>query len=187
MMDSPAPFMPIPTPACLPLTAEREASLRDVVVREALSWSGTPYQQLADVKGPDGGIDCSMHLVRVWVDSGLVAPFDPRPYPPSWHMHQSEERYLHWMEAVAVEVAAPQPGDIAIFRFGRCFSHGGIVLPGGRIVHAMMQHGVCSVSDLHEAFLAKERPDGKARLKWADRPRKFFDVFAGIRRWAEAH
>ena len=92
-----------------------------------------------------------------------------------------------WMEAVAVEVAAPQPGDIAIFRFGRCFSHGGIVLSGGRIVHAMMQHGVCSVSDLHEAFLSKERPDGKTRLKWADRPRKFFDVFAGIRRWAEAH
>ena len=25
------------------------------------------------------------------------------------------------------EIASPQPGDVAVFRFGRCYSHGGIV------------------------------------------------------------
>ena len=176
--------MPNPTPACLPLTAERELELRAVIVREALSWNGTPYLQLADIKGPNGGVDCSMLLVRVWVDAGLFEPFDPRPYPPSWHMHHSEERYLHWMETVAVEVAKPRAGDVVIFRFGLCFSHGGIMVDDTRVVHALMQHGKCSVTDLREAFLCWERPAGVTRRAWSARPRKFFDVFAGIQRWA---
>ena len=35
-----------------------------------------------------------MLLVRVFVDTGLCPPFDPRPYPVDWHLHRSEERYL---------------------------------------------------------------------------------------------
>jgi cell wall-associated NlpC family hydrolase len=176
--------MPIPTPSCLPLTAEREAALRVAIVREALSWDGTPYLQLGDIKGPNGAVDCSMLLVRCWVDTGIFEAFDPRPYPPSWHMHHSEERYLNWLETIAVEVQVPQPADIMACRFGLCFSHGGIMVDKTRVLHALMQHGRCSVTDLREAFLAYERPEGgSTRRAWAKRPRKFFDVFAGIRRW----
>ena len=190
-MESPVPFMPVPTPACLAgghLTAARELELRQAVVREALSWVGTPYVQLGDVKGPAGALDCSMLLVRTFVDAGVLSPFDPRPYPPNWHMHHSDERYLAWMQAVAVEVPAPQAGDIVIFRFGMCFSHGGVLIDGQRVVHALAQHGFCDVTDLREAFLEFERVPGagKTRRAWAPRPKRFFDVFAGVRRWAVA-
>ena len=64
-----------------------EFSERTAVVAAARSWIGTPYHNCADVIGT--GVDCGMLLVRVFVDSGLCAPFDPRPYPlglafPSW-------------------------------------------------------------------------------------------------------
>jgi cell wall-associated NlpC family hydrolase len=186
MIDSPKPFMPIPTPACLPLTVEREAELRAAIVAEAMTWEGTPYLQQGDVKGPNGCVDCSMLLVRCWVDTGLVEPFDPRPYPASWHLHHGEERYLDWLSTVAVEVDEPQPGDVVAFRFGLCFSHGGIMVDRTRVIHALRGHGNCSVTDLREAFLMFERPEGSVSRPWGKRPRKFFDVFAGIRRAAGA-
>ena len=68
--------------------------MREKIIAEARSWIGTPYHNCADVKGV--GVDCGMLIVRVFVDLGLVPPFDPRPYPRDWHMHNSdEERYLN--------------------------------------------------------------------------------------------
>ncbi len=173
---------------------ENEAEQRAAVVAEARSWIGTRYHNCADVKG--AGVDCGMLLVRVFVDTGLCQPFDPRPYPPDWHLHRSEEKYLGFLfdrchevfllplperggggapvgvavagrlrdavdaslpgrdlhlsspfqgeeERAALSNQAPsaagwgaarreapskvQPGDVAVFRFGRCYSHGGIV------------------------------------------------------------
>lgn len=182
MSDSPPPVMPAPTPACLPLTDAREAELRAAVIAEALSWVGTPYRQLADLKGPNGGVDCSMLLVRAWVDAGLVEPFDPRPYPPSWHMHHSEERYLAWLNTCGVEVATPRAGDVVAWRFGLCFSHGGIMIDEARVVHALARQGKCMVTDLREAFLTHEQIVAGGRRAEVRRPRKFFDVFAGMRR-----
>ena len=66
--------------------------MREKVVAEAKSWIGTPYHNCADVKGV--GCDCGMLLVRVFVDLGIVEPFDPRPYAHDWHLHRGEERYL---------------------------------------------------------------------------------------------
>jgi cell wall-associated NlpC family hydrolase len=188
--ESPAPFMPAPTPACLVdgrLTTDREIELRQAVVREALSWVGTPYVQLGDVKGPAGAIDCSMLLVRSYVDAGVFAPFDPRPYPPNWHMHHSEERYLAWLNTLGTEVPAPIAGDVVVMRFGMCFSHGGVMVDETRVVHALAQHGTCAVTDLREAFIEFERVRDavKKRMVWAPRPKKFFNIFAGVRRWAD--
>jgi cell wall-associated NlpC family hydrolase len=177
-----------------------EAAQRAAIVREARSWIGTRYENCADVKGRNGGVDCGMLLVRVFVDCGLCAPFDPRPYPPDWHLHRAEEKYLGFVfdRTREVYLAAPhpnplpqagegvrpaigaaatsprprqgspqnsranfvgcpsgeggersepgegqsiqlvQPGDVAVFRFGRCYSHGGIVVETDplAIVHA---------------------------------------------------
>ena len=148
--------------------------MRAAVVREALTWVGTPYYNLGDVKG--AGVDCCMLLVRAWVDSGLIEPFDPRPYPIQWHLHQDEERYLNWLQMCAVEVETPQVGDIVVWRFGRCFSHSAIMVTPRMVVHALAAHNRCMVTDTEEAF-----------LKWADRtgttlrPVRYFDIFARIR------
>ena len=103
---------------------------RERVVAEARRWIGTPYHSCADVRG--GGVDCGMLIVRVFVDTGLVAPFDPRPYADDWHLHRNEEKYLGFVfdRCHEVAVAQPgdvQPGDVAVFKYGRCYAHGGIV------------------------------------------------------------
>lgn len=109
---------------------------RASIVAEARSWIRTSYHPCGDVKG--AGVDCGMLLVRVMVDTGMVAPFDPRPYPSEWHMHRSDERYLGIVTDRAYEVDTPEPGDIAVFRYGRCYSHGGIVTVASplTVVHA---------------------------------------------------
>jgi hypothetical protein len=55
-----------------------------------------------------------------------------------WHLHRSDERYLGFLLARAHAVAAPQPGDVILFKYGRCYSHGGIVTIADplTIVHA---------------------------------------------------
>ena len=50
--------------------------MREKIVAEARSWIGTPYHNCADIKGV--GVDCGMLLVRVYVDTGVVPPFDHR-------------------------------------------------------------------------------------------------------------
>lgn len=116
------------------LVAEQEQ--REAVVAEARRWLRTPYHHAADVLG--AGCDCGMLIVRAFVDSGLLQPFDPRPYPRDWHLHRDEERYLGFVTERAGEVPAPMPGDVVVFRHGRSFSHGGIVTTTAplRLVHA---------------------------------------------------
>lgn len=133
------------------------SSTRDVVVAEAMSWVGTRYHHLGDIKGV--GVDCAMLLVRVFVDLGLVPPIDPRPYSPQWHLNRSEEVFLGWLHGVhAVPVLRPQPGDVAVFRFGRAFSHGAILVRGdhmdGVVVHAARKEGSVMLQSLHEHGLA---------------------------------
>ena len=86
--------------------------------------------------------------MRVFVDCGLLPPFDPRPYPQDWMLHRDEEIYFDFCSARCGKVAAPQPGDIALFRYGRAFSHGGIVtsVDPVRIIHAYSDAG-CVVED----------------------------------------
>lgn len=118
---------------------ELEKEERQKVVLEALTWVGTPYRIGADVKG--SGIDCGMLLLRVFVDTGLFEPFDPRPYPEQWHLHQQEERYLDYANHFGEEVPAPPerrclPADVVMFKYGKCFAHGAIVVADDYIIHS---------------------------------------------------
>ncbi len=102
-----------------------ESAQRAAVIAEARSWIGTPYHNCADIRGV--GVDCGMLLVRVFVDTGLCAPFDPRPYPVDWHLHRCEERYLGFIFERARQIGSAEPGDVMVLRYGRCYSQGGIV------------------------------------------------------------
>jgi cell wall-associated NlpC family hydrolase len=114
------------------VTADRAA-----VVAEALSWRGTPYHHHARVKGV--GVDCAQLLIAAYAVAGVVLPSDPGHYPPEWHLHRSEERFLaHLQQAGARLVQAPAVGDVAVYRFGRCYSHGAVVVAPGLVVHAHM-------------------------------------------------
>jgi cell wall-associated NlpC family hydrolase len=112
------------------------------VVAEARQWLFTPYHPCAGLRGV--GVDCGQLLVRVYVDCGLVAPFETGPYPQDWHMHRDEERYLAFVESRMAEIAgAPEAGDAMLFCFGRCYSHGAIVSRADplTVIHAWMPSG----------------------------------------------
>ena len=98
------------------------------VVREVRSWIGTPYHLAADVKSV--GVDCAMLVLRVYADLGLIAPFDPRPYSSDWMLHRSEEIYLKLVRERAREIPREDalPGDLVMFKVGRCYAHAGIIV-----------------------------------------------------------
>ena len=79
---------------------------------------------------------------EVYEKVGLMDHLDPRPYPPDWHMHQLGQRYLEHVLSVCYEVDEPQPGDIVLYHFGKCISHGAIVVEWPTIIHSYIHQGV---------------------------------------------
>ena len=115
-----------------------EAAQRAAIVGEARTWIRTPYQHGADRK--KGGVDCLMLLVRVFADTGLIEPIDPRPYSKTWFLHRDSEMYLDGVLKYTREIfTPPQPGDIVLCKIGRLFAHGGIVTTWPKVIHAFAQ------------------------------------------------
>jgi NlpC/P60 family putative phage cell wall peptidase len=137
-------------------------ALRAAVVTEAESWIGTPFHHAARIKG--AGVDCLMLLAEIYERAGVAPHIDPPFYVPDWHLHRDAERYLDGLTRYASEIPfPPQPGDIALFRFGRTFSHGAIVTDWPRLIHAYWSIGV-----VH---------GDATRYPLAARPVKFFSPF----------
>jgi len=140
---------------------------RAAVVAAARAWIGTPYHHAADVQGV--GVDCAMILVRVFCDLGLVPSFDPRPYVRDWMLHRDDERYLGFLLSRATQVETPQPGDVIVFRVGRCFAHGGILTAGEPLtfVHAFAPTG-CVIEEpaARNAQLSAKLPDARFFSIW---------------------
>lgn len=121
-----------------------EEEQRKFIVDMARSWIGTRYVSNAMIKGPRGGVDCAMLLVDVYSRAGIIPQdFDPRPYPPQWHMHRGEERYLNVVLKASHEITGPpSPGDVVMFKIGRLFAHGAIVTKWPRVVQSRAPAGV---------------------------------------------
>lgn len=113
---------------------------RATVVQEALSWVGTPYHPHGRLKGI--GVDCAMLPAEVYTAAGVIPAIDVEHYPIDWHLHRDEERYLRYVEPYASLTSTPLPGDLAVYRWGRCFAHGAIILQWPQIVHAVIDEGV---------------------------------------------
>ncbi len=120
-----------------------ENALRQSIVAEAKSWVGTPYISNGMVKGKQGGTDCAMLLVGVYAEVGLLTKeFDPRPYPPQWHLHRNEEKYMGYVSQFmhpmpGIDERTPLPGDLVMFKIGHVFAHGAIVTAWPLVVHAL--------------------------------------------------
>lgn len=155
-----------------------EAAGRRRFIEEAFSWVGTPFRDCADVKGTNGAVDCAMLLVRCAVDTGLVVPFDPRPYSPRWHVHRGEEKFIDFLVKLgAREVREPRLGDVLVWQFGRCYGHGAILVNREEVCHAYGAAKMCIVSRLDEPTLSK------VAIRGHDYPRpvRYFDVWSARR------
>jgi cell wall-associated NlpC family hydrolase len=117
-------------------------STRSAVITESLAWVGTPYHHHARVRG--AGVDCAQLAAAVYEAAGLIEHVRPT-YTHDWHLHQSGEQFIDWILACGGrEVAREEtlPADLLVWRWGRTFSHSGILLPGDRVVHAWLGLGV---------------------------------------------
>ena len=139
-----------------------KACKRVAVTREAETWLGTPYHHMGRVKG--AGTDCLMMLAEVYEAADVVPHIEVPFYSPDWNLHRDAERYLEGIMGYAREIPGPpQPGDVALFKFGRCFAHGAIVIEWPRLIHAWHSAGVL--------YADAEQP------QLAGRPVRFFDPF----------
>lgn len=135
---------------------------RRAVVAEAMTWLRTRYHHHQRLKGV--GVDCAQILCAVYEACGLVEHVETGQYATDWHLNRSEEIYAQWLARYCVRLppdTAPQPGDIALFRFGRCYSHGAIVVDGGLLVHAVLRRGVVLSAPWEEPL------DGRPCQHWA--------------------
>jgi NlpC/P60 family putative phage cell wall peptidase len=142
---------------------------RGAVVAEAESWLRTPYHHMARVKG--AGADCLTLFAEVYEKAGVIPHVEVPFYPPDWNLHRDAERYLEGIMRYAREIPycpdiSPAPGDVAIFKFGRCFAHGAIVVSWPRLIHAWHSAGVV-YADAKQGQLAL-------------RPVRIFDPFSAM-------
>jgi cell wall-associated NlpC family hydrolase len=144
---------------------------RQRVVSIAKTWLRTPYVHMGRVKG--AGCDCATLIAEVYEEAGLVPRVDLDYYSPQWHLHRDAERYLDRVLSYASVVEEPLPGDVVLFRFGRTFSHGAIVVDWPKIIHAYVGASVSYEDASTAQWLVKIGAD--------PRPRKF------LSHWVEDH
>ncbi|MBT9098391.1 hypothetical protein KFZ76_11805 [Methylovulum psychrotolerans] len=117
-----------------------EQDARAAIIAETKTWLGTPWRHQAAVQG--AGVDCGKILIEIYAACGLIERPTVESYPRQWALHRDEERYLLVVEQYCHRVDSPGPGDLAVWRFGRTFSHGAIVVDWPSIIHADVAEGV---------------------------------------------
>lgn len=125
-----------------------DPAMRNAVVAEAKTWLGTPWHHRAAVRG--AGCDCALFPLKVYQAVGLVEEgVEVADYPPDWALHRDEERYLAMVERFGAPIALEQAaaGDFIVWRYGRAFSHGGIVVAPGQVIHAYRKVGCVTIDD----------------------------------------
>ena len=120
---------------------------RQEVIREALSWTGTKFMHEARVKGV--GADCGRFLIGVFVQTRLMEDYEPARVPVAWHLHADSptfdpDMYVRQIKRFSHEIAGPPlPGDIALFWWGKAYSHSGIVIDWPhQMIHCFFINGV---------------------------------------------
>lgn len=151
-----------------------EASQRERVVAETKSWLGTKYHHMGRIKGV--GVDCLTLLAEVFTAAGLIDRPEIPYYPQQWMHNRDAERYLEGLFKYTRPIDGdPLPGDIAVWRFGRCFSHGAVVIQWPKIIHAHVNTN-CILDDAESAAWLMYIGDtavGRGEI----RPRRFFSYW----------
>ncbi len=149
-----------------------EQEQRAEIVRTAHTYLRTPYHPNARRKGI--GVDCLTLLSCVFEDCGLVLDPAIPHYSTEFMLHKSDEKYIDGLLQYTREIEAgtQQPGDIAIWKFGRCFSHAAIVVDWPTVIHAHMPAKMVTLEDVSKS-------EGFVKLGDAPRPVRFFSYWGG--------
>jgi NlpC/P60 family putative phage cell wall peptidase len=136
--------------------ADEVARLRAAIIDEAKTWIGTPFHHMACRKG--AGADCLGLIYGVYRAVGVVGEVEIPFYRPDQFQHRSAETYLDGLLRYGWEVERPEPGDVALFKYGRVFWHGGIVVEWPKLIHAFADRREVCEGNAEQGRLATHRP-----------------------------
>lgn len=122
------------------MTPEAELEIREKIVVEAKTWLGTPYEHMGKIK--HDGVDCAQLLIGIYENIGLLKDINVGDYVHDFHMHSNDELYLSNVLKYCYKVNDPKPGDICLFRYGKCISHAGMIIDFKTIIHSYIRLGV---------------------------------------------
>lgn len=134
---------------------------REVVTAEARTWIMTPFHHEARVKGPQGGVDCGMLLIEIFRNAGLGVPDSVPHYSHDFMMHRGEEWYVETILRFCEELtedAEILPADVVVWKHGRTFSHGAIVLAWPEVLHAYFPARMVTIDRVDTNPMLRERP-----------------------------
>lgn len=119
--------------------------IRDKIIKEAVSWIGTPWHHEGRVKG--AGVDCGLFILEVFERCGLVPHIDVPHYGLDFMRHSNEEWFLNYILTYAGELGPDVehlPGDVIMYKVGKLYAHGAIVKEWPVIIHSSRPcRGVC--------------------------------------------
>lgn len=131
---------------------------REEVIGLAGGMCGTPYVPRGMIPGL--ALDCGTLLWHVYKEL-IPLPMFPADYPSDWALHQEDTRYLDWIAPFTTEVRRPIRGGISVFKYGRSFSHGAIVVDRKNFIHAWGREKFGCVQKSHINFF--HQPVGQPR------------------------
>lgn len=137
-----------------------EQALRAAVIAEAHTWLHTPWRHMGNIKGQ--AVDCAMFLAESFINAGVVERFDPRPYPRLWFLHHERERFLEWivekLGGVEIPLERARPADLIVYRIGKCYAHGAILVAECLVIHAYHKNQQVILTETFDASLAVLQP-----------------------------
>jgi cell wall-associated NlpC family hydrolase len=143
------------------------------VIDEARTWIGTPYHDAGRIKGV--GVDCLTLILQVYEDAGVIDHYDPGYYSPEFHLHSDTPIYLNGMLELCDEIEKKDilPADVAMFRFGRQFSHGAIITEWPNVIHSFNFRPVVEDNVDQTSFL-NTVGEPQIGMEGKPRPMRFF-------------
>ena len=135
-----------------------EIEPRARVIEVARTFLGTPFHDQQSLKGV--GIDCAHLLREVYVEAGVIETFPIAPYSPQFMLHTDEGLFESYVRKVAreIELEAVGPGDIVLYRVGRSFAHGAIVVDWPKtVIHAFKSYKKVVETGAFDADLADRK------------------------------
>lgn len=143
-----------------------EAEQREKVITTAQSFLRTPYHHRGMTRA---GLDCATLILLCAMAAEIVPTGESLPYYPfQWNVNASRESLIDFIRKFCPEFPGPpKPASLVVWKMGRTFSHGAIVVKWPMCIHAKAGSGV--------EWVDAEKDNQLAMLGDEPRPRLFFD------------
>lgn len=113
---------------------------KDIFIRTALSLKYTNY--VLHSYSPRIGLDCATFVHFCLLAANYNDAVDIPLLDPDFGLHKKDDTYLNRLNDYFTQVKEPLKGDLILIKYGKSFSHLGIVLEHHNFIHCCINYGV---------------------------------------------